>query len=384
MESKVKVLLTTGHASNSGANHSLVKLAENLITNNIDVKILLSSEGEIVEVLKKNNIPYSIIRYYPWVREDKIISTVDNIEFIIKKMINRISDIKISKLIKNENIDIVHINAITFNMGYKAAKKNGKLLVWHIRELLKEDLNSKFINEENALLQINNADQVIAVSESVKKSHHEKVNSIKVIYNGIDVNRYSDINNNLFQQEKIVITIVGRLIKQKGQLEAIQAVSKLIKKGYPIILQIVGSNGDSNYIKTLEETIVKLEMTGYIHFLGYQNNIENVWGKTDIALVCSVAEAFGRVTIEAMMAGAIVIGADTAGTKELIKDNKYGVLYEQGNYKSLSTAIETVINNKKYYIDIAINSKRYAMENYSATSNAERIKNTYTKLISGL
>ena len=51
----------------------------------------------------------------------------------------------------------------------------------------------------------------------------------------------------------------------------------------------------------------------------------------DIALVASCSEAFGRVTVEAMLAGMLVIGADVAGTSELICDGVNGILYEDDN-----------------------------------------------------
>ena len=67
--------------------------------------------------------------------------------------------------------------------------------------------------------------------------------------------------------------------------------------------------------------------------------------KVSYSITGSKMEALGRSTIEAMLAGNIVIGADTGGTKELIGlEEKRGYLYEQGNYENLALVLEKVIN----------------------------------------
>ena len=61
---------------------------------------------------------------------------------------------------------------------------------------------------------------------------------------------------------------------------------------------------------------------------------------SDIVLVCSKSEAFGRVTIEGMFSGRPVIGARSAATAELIKDGVNGLLYDPGNPGDLADKIK--------------------------------------------
>jgi glycosyltransferase involved in cell wall biosynthesis len=61
---------------------------------------------------------------------------------------------------------------------------------------------------------------------------------------------------------------------------------------------------------------------------------------SDIVLVCSRSEAFGRVTIEGMFSGRPVIGARSAATAELIKDGVNGLLYDPGNPGDLAEKIK--------------------------------------------
>lgn len=60
----------------------------------------------------------------------------------------------------------------------------------------------------------------------------------------------------------------------------------------------------------------------------------------DIEIVSSKQEAFGKITVEAMMGQIPVIGSNSGGTKELIKHNQNGLLFESGNADDLAKKIE--------------------------------------------
>lgn len=65
----------------------------------------------------------------------------------------------------------------------------------------------------------------------------------------------------------------------------------------------------------------------------------------DFVLVCSRAEAFGRVTAEAMLAWTPVVGARSGATPELIRDHQEGLLYEPGDHRDLARKIEYLIQH---------------------------------------
>lgn len=86
-----------------------------------------------------------------------------------KNIINNIAEFKIKSIVKENNIDIIHINASTAGVGYKTSKELGIPCVWHIREFVEEDLK-KNIGIKKAMECISNASRVIAISQSVKEN----------------------------------------------------------------------------------------------------------------------------------------------------------------------------------------------------------------------
>ncbi len=59
-----------------------------------------------------------------------------------------------------------------------------------------------------------------------------------------------------------------------------------------------------------------------------------------VALMCSHSEAFGRVTVEAIKFGLPVIGANSDGTRELIREGWNGLLYPRGQLAELADRID--------------------------------------------
>ena len=114
----------------------------------------------------------------------------------------------------------------------------------------------------------------------------------------------------------------------------------------------------------------------------FQLDLKELRKEADIALMCSKSEGFGRVTVESMLSENIVIGANCAGTAEIIKDGINGYLYESGNIYDLSEKIYYVIAHWNDQQKIIKNAKEYAKLNFNIESYAKKICEIYYKILS--
>ena len=265
-------------------------------------------------------------------------------------------------------------------MGYKTSKELGIPCVWHIREFVEEDLKKEYWNKKKAMECISNASRVIAISQSVKEKFQIQLTDPKlnVIYNGVPISGYLVKREKcIFSDKNIKLIISGRIDPGKGHKELIEAISLIVERGIVNInLKIVGSSQNKEYEKQIKEMVLQKKIEKYVEFTGYRNDLPELYKKADIAIVASKAEAFGRVTVEAMMAGTLVIGANTAGTKELIGEN-YGLLYEQGNAIDLADKIIYAMQNSEKMSLIAKNAREYSLQRFSAGRNAKEIFDVY-------
>ena len=93
----------------------------------------------------------------------------------------------------------------------------------------------------------------------------------------------------------------------------------------------------------LEEKIKQYNLNDNIIFLNQVNEMNSIRENMGIGIISSYKEAFGRVTIEGMLAGMIMIGANDAATKELISNSFNGYLYTLGNIEELANIIEKIL-----------------------------------------
>lgn len=367
----------------NGATLSLINIVEELNRRGIEVVIIIPNknakypiEGKGIKIIK---VPSFSMRTK---LDDH--SLLNKFKEIIKIIYNRFSINRILKILKEEKPDIIHINGIDSEVGAMAATKLGIPYVWHIRQLLEEDFGMRLHNEKQIIKLLKKSDLNIAISKTVKEKFDNILNeNLSLIYNGIPLESYKIKNKASFLiGEKINILLPGRIVAEKGQLDAVKAIEHLVSLGMNnIYLILVGNKQNIKYVNMIEEYIVKNNLEDYIKMIDYVDDLKKLRKQCDIGLICSKKEAFGRVTIETMASEMLVIGANTGGTVEIIENNTNGLLYQEGDYLSLANKIKYAINNRDKMQVIIKNGYYDAVNNYSISSVVDKIIDLYQPLI---
>jgi hypothetical protein len=387
----MKILFTPSDNNvTSGAFLSMVKLCSILQNDyKCDVLVLLHCKGTGEELLQQNNIKYKTITsfnwfipYHPRTLKRKIKRFVCNFWMPIATTYNKIAIHKIMKVIKEENIDLVHINTSCTYVGSVAAIKTGTPYVWHIREFLEEDQERCMWNKRKAYELIANASKIITISESIYQKYEKRLKNSDIvkIYNGIDEEQFKVDRHELFEDSTIHMLIVGSINKSKGQDQAIAACKRLIQRGISNIeLLIIGK--DSKYSLQLKKQTEEWGLSPYIKFIGLQKDVAKFYRSADIVFMCSEAEAFGRVTVEAMISGCLVIGANSGATIELIENLKTGLLYENGNIHDLEDKLLYAFKHKNEARQMAEAGRVKMSATMTAANNAKQIYNIYKNIL---
>lgn len=187
------------------------------------------------------------------------------------------------------------------------------------------------------------ADHVVAISESVKKSLVERLHTsqdkITVIYNGVDVSRFDEMHK-LSASDTVNLIYVGRLAQEKGVQIILQGL-QLLKSEKPYHLRVVG---DGTYRTALEELATDLHVQDLVTFCGSRRDVPDLLADSDIFIHMPVCEeGFGITIVEAMAAGLICVCARSGAIPEIITDGKDGFLVEKGNARQLADTLEKVL-----------------------------------------
>ncbi|WP_455822450.1 glycosyltransferase family 4 protein [Clostridium butyricum] len=326
--------------------------------NNKFNKIIVCSNGGIHE----DELQKLGIKHY------KIDDIEDKNPIIIFKTL-----ISLYKIIKNENIDIVHTH---------------HRMAAFYSEILNKLMNFKFIHTAHNTFHnkktltkfaLNNA-EIIAVGEKVKENLLElyelDTDKINVIYNGIEkyigeISVVPEIKK--FKDEGyFIVGNIGRLSKQKGMEYYIKAIPESIKKYQKIEFYIIGDGEDKlELIKLAKE----LGIENNVIFLGYRNDVINIIKQLDLIVLSSLWEGLPLTPIEAFSEGKTIIATEVDGTSEIVKDNFNGILIEPKDSDIIS---EKII---KLYKDCKLknNLENNALETYTEKYSIDIFNNNYQR-----
>ena len=374
----MKLLFISHEPRLNGASKSLLNLIDYLHDKGYEIFVLTQyNKGKFYIELNKREFIHIIIEpYYYWRQRKTKLGWIKNklLFPIYRNIINRISAKKVAKFAIEQSIDIIHSNTSTINIGAFISKYSGIPHVWHIREFGDLDFNMNFYQPSDKVYSFMNryTNCFIFVSKAVSEHYDSLTESKKkVVYNGIDSNCINEIRHN--NNSRIKILIAGVVYIGKGQDEAVAACNLLIKKGITNFDLYIAGEGKLYFE-------IENDLMSHVHVLGRVDDMIELRKNIDIELVCSRAEAFGRVTAEAMLSSIPVIGTNRGGTPELIRDGIDGFLYEKGDIQQLADKIETLIKDKSLRISMGQNGFEKAKNSYLIKHCADEIDKIYKEV----
>lgn len=359
-----------------GANRSFLMVISALINQyRHDIRVVIPGHGEIEEELQTRNIPYDTL-YLP---QAGVVLKSELKDILRKGKANQRAFQHYLKAIstcwKYRKYDIVYINGTSQLCGYYIAKLLRKRFVWHFRGYL-TNKHYYCINQSKIFNDLNG--KIIVISNSMYQKLSDtmgiKQERMIMIHNGLDGNMGE--KHDILVREEIHCVLCGRLIRIKGQLDAIEAFHLLNEQGINnLYLHLPGNlqTGNKQYIELLRETIGKYNLKNRVVFEGQVDDMMAFRQNMDIELMCSVDEPFGRVTVEGMRSGLLVIAANTGGSLDIIQDGYNGLFYTQGNAHDLADKIHYAIVYPEVAQTIANNAYEFSKTHFTVDQNVRHI-----------
>lgn len=198
---------------------------------------------------------------------------------------------------------------------------------------------------------IEQAAQVFSVSESLRKlviAHGASPAKIEVIGNGVDTERFSPCDRErcrsslgLASQAKVLIS-VGGLVQRKGFHRVIEVLPQL-REHFPdlIFLIVGGASAEGNNRAELEQQVKDLELEQCVRFLGAQTSekLPAILSAADVFVLATSNEGWANVFLEAMACGLPVVTTDVGGNREVVCNERLGMVVPFGDSAALASAL---------------------------------------------
>ncbi len=293
--------------------------------------------------------------------------------------------------LKNSNYDVVNNHG---DCRHKGIFTSHGCHTFFVKKILKgkgSSLDRYIMNLEEYIYGKRNYTKVIALSNVVKKqimdSYDVPEKDIAVIYNGINLNDFSQENLSPLRKpvrerygigdDEIVLLFVGHDFGNKGLDVILDAL--LISKNKNFKLFVVGKDRNRKNEGYYMNKADVPELKGKVIFIGATSKVQEFYAASDIFLLPSMAEACALVQFEAMASGlpVIVSSKKINGSAEIVEEGKDGfILADFKNAEELAFNIDRLLDSPRSIKEMG-NTARQKMQDYSWKKVAEKTLEVY-------
>ena len=289
--------------------------------------------------------------------------------------------------------DIVHTHTWYASFaGYLAKMLYSKPLVvtCHSLEPLRpwkeEQLGSGYkLSSWVEKLAIESADRIIAVSNMMKddilKYFDIPYEKVKVIYNGIDLNKWKETKTDYTLNEYGIkgeyALFVGRTTKQKGMIYLIEAAKDIDSN-----IVFCTSAPDTKEIEDeIRQKLKWTKNTFWINKLLKEEQYIELYSNASVFACPSIYEPFGIINLEAMACKTPVVASAVGGIKEVIIDGETGFFVEPANPKQLAEKINLLLKDKKLAKKFGEKGRKRVEKYFDWKIIAKQTKKLYEEII---
>ncbi|MBO9682416.1 MAG: N-acetyl-alpha-D-glucosaminyl L-malate synthase BshA [Flavisolibacter sp.] len=187
---------------------------------------------------------------------------------------------------------------------------------------------------------INQSDAITAVSQNLRDETFNtfKIQKpIEVIHNFVDVERFSRKPIDAFK--KLIAPNGERVLLHASNFRKVKRVEDVVQIFHEVNQQIPSKLlfvGDGPERGVAEELCRKLNTCDDVHFVGKQEQMEDILAIADLFLLTSQYESFGLAALEAMAAGVPVVSTNAGGLPEIMVQGVTGYMGNIGDVQTMS------------------------------------------------
>jgi glycosyltransferase involved in cell wall biosynthesis len=256
--------------------------------------------------------------------------------------------LKLSRLLGRGKYEVVHVHEAHGLTAAWIAGAHGLVSVIASRRLAYPLSRSPF-----ALARYRCARRIIAVSEFVRRSvlaAGMAPERVEVVYDGVllpglpSSEERSEARRALLEPgDAPVLGCVGYLLPEKGQELLVRAIPA-VRSEFPRCRLLLAGEGPSR--TRLENLTRELDLAPAVRFLGFVENITEVYRALDVFVFPSLAEPLGSSLLTAMAHGLPSVALAGGAVPEIIEDGRDGLLVSGAEPEELAGAVVRLLRDE--------------------------------------
>ncbi len=308
------------------------------------------------------------------------------------------SALQVRRLVAGYRPDLVHANTTRAALlALLARDRSGPPVLAHIRDWAPAGRFSRLVLgliARRAAAVVANSAYIAAQFDGLPLRA-----PVRVIHNPVDLQRFDPgavdgaaVRRELgVGEEEIVLAVVAQLTPWKGQDDAVRIVADLASRGRDATLLLAGSAkfaaagtqyDNVAFERDLHALAEELGVGGRVRFLGETADVPAVLAATDVLLMPSWQEAFGRIAVEAMAMGMPVVATDAGGPPEILESGVEGLLLAPRRPDHWAREVEPLIVDSGLRAAMGERARRRAAD-FELSAHAATVLACYRDLLTG-
>lgn len=321
-----------------------------------ELGMLLAERGHEIHFIA-SSIPFRLNKWYP----NLYFHEVDVNQYSVFKYppydLSLAS--KMAEVARREKLDLLHVHyaiphAISAYLAKQMVGSNHLKIITTLHGTDITVLGHDPSLQELIRFGIEQSDRVTAVSRNLAEETYRLVETnkeIETVYNFVDDRVYyrrerPNIKHSygIKEDEKVIIHISN--FRQVKRVPDVIETFALIERHVKAKLLLVG---DGPEFTVVCKKVKQLGLEDRVHFLGKQENIEEILSFSDLLLLLSEKESFGLTLLEAMACRVPCIGTNIGGIPEVIEDGVSGYICELGDTSAVADKAITLLSDTEIY-----------------------------------
>jgi glycosyltransferase involved in cell wall biosynthesis len=301
--------------------------------------------------------------------------------------------LRLFRLLAHNHYDVVHTHLIGANVLAAPLAALYRVPVRFTHDQTHDDVRGySFIHRWLDALANRLNHHVIAVSSSIQtflcRQERIPASKISVIYNSVDLLRFSPKNDPSARQEArqkwglpadaLIVGGVGRLHYQKNFPLFLEVAAKVCAR-LPQALFVIAGEGPER--AALEEMSRKLGIASRVRFLGFVPEMPKLYQGLDLLALTSHFEGTPLTVLEAMAMGIPVVASRVDGVAEVLEDGQDALLVPPGNRDLFVEPICRVLQDRSLRQRLAQTGKKKARQHFSAEAMVRQVEELYLQYL---
>lgn len=223
-----------------------------------------------------------------------------------------------------------------------------------------------------------------AVREVVLAEDHFAPEKVKVIHNGVDLDRFSQRSQDRAWlsptgNDERWIVLVGNMHGDVKGHPVLIAAAEAVVRAFPDVRFLFA--GDGQRRKEFEEKASSVGIANHFYFLGRRDDIPRLLSCCDIGVLPSRAEGLPNAVLEYLAAGLPTIASRVGGNAEIIDDGKTGLLVPPEDSAALADALLRLLGNPGLADELGKCGRQYVAAEFTFQRLIEKTDQMYTDLL---